>query len=488
MNFRFLLSALLFLTVLASCKTNQRDGLANHVGKFISNNDQVNFILKVNINSLLEKTAILDLPDFGFELKETYDQLNKGAALSEQIYVIGAGPLSKDGIPEELYLFMAVEDTEELAELMTDMGYFFEKEGAYHIHEESGLSLGYNDNFMIAVLAETNTKISLLKAFERVKNNKVEDQLLAGLDRTGDLLFSMNLENLYGTSNTDLNKLPIQQQERIKTLVKGSFVNTVIEFNAGEIVIETHLDFNQELENAMFFAESGSANALQYVGPGEPLMAMSMNLNIEKMEDLFMSSYPEIMKELYSNMGPQGLLLKAIGGGKLAAFINGEFALALTGFEEVEKDQTPQINFYAGLGKSSGDIIELIQAFADEAGATLEKEGLLRYEEYLIKLMNHGIIMSNNASMIPEALGKTPLEIPSDLKELLSHPLALYINFKELANEDADEYLRDASFALDYLEKLSFYADHKKARLVITFENKQDNVLKQSVDIALDSF
>jgi hypothetical protein len=487
MNKFHALTLLFSLVFFIGCGSNKRDGLANYVGRYLENNNRATIIMKLDLAEILNKVALRDIPDFGEQFGGTLDQLEKGATLSQRVFLVGEGPILSNNMPEDVLLFLAVEDEVELAIMLNEMGYFFEKEGGLEMHEEMDMCMAYKDDLLIAVLSENNPKEKLQNAFKKAQSGKVNDELMSFLDREGDILLTLHLENLYATANTELNRLPVQQQEKFKRLTKGSFVTTSIQFNKGEMVVETNLDFNDELANAMFLGASGNSNALAKIGPGEPILVAAMNLDIPKMDEMLLSDYPEILKQMYSKMGPQGLILKTMGGGKLASFVNGEFALAITGVMDNDGKEEPIMNFYTGLGKASGDLAEVIALFAEEKDAEKLGEGIFRHEGYLIKMTREGITMSSDPDMTAEKMGSNALSLSPEMQKILSNPVAFYIDFDALAGSDADQILGDAEIAVNYIDYVSFTADNKKARLVIKFISDEKNFLKQSVDIALEA-
>ena len=69
----------------------------------------------------------------------------------------------------------------------------------------------------------------------------------------GDFVASVSMEGLYGTSSTDLDMLSDSDQKKIETMVKGSFVQSVLNFekaleidmkNLGKNHIDISIDYN----------------------------------------------------------------------------------------------------------------------------------------------------------------------------------------------------------------------------------------------------
>lgn len=484
-----LISVLVFSALITSCGDSKHEGLDKYVGHYLNDNAEAIIVIRMDVSSVMEKSDLKNLPDVGFELLETFNKIDSSMALNEKVYLVSSGPLDAEGMPQNTALFIAVKNKDEAAKMFNEMGYFFEEENGVNIHNEDGLALGYTDELVIIGLTtlDTDSKNFVLTAFEKSKKGKVNEDAMKNMDYEGDIVISLNLENLYATANTDLNKLPIQQQEKIKKMAKNSFVNTTLSFNTGEVVVETHLEFNEALDKAMFFNESGNVDILTKLGPGKPIAAFSINLDLDKMETLMMDVYPEGMKDMYKNMGPQGLILKAIGGGKLSSFVNGEFAVAITGFSELMVFAIPQVNVYSGLGESSGDFSDLLIALLEEQEAVKTGEGVFDYEGMKIKFDKSSIFVSSDTTLTNEQLGNSPMQVPNGLTSFGKKPFTFYIDFSMLKSNNAGMFSDEASVIIEELDYIYFEADNKKAKLIIKTTDGSVNVLKKSVDTALEA-
>ena len=485
-----LFTALVFTFLIASCGGTKREGLDKYVGHYLNENTGAIIAMKMDVSAIMDKSDVKSLPDVGFQLLETFNKIDSSMALSEQIYVVASGPLDYEGMPENTALFISVKNKEEAAKMFNEMGYFFEEADGVNMHDEDGLAIGFTDDLAIIGITAVDTvaKSFVQEAFEKSSKGEVNEAVMKNMDYEGDMVISLNLQNLYATSNTDLNKLPIQQQEKIKQLAENSFVNTSLSFNDGEIVVETHLEFNEELQKAMFFDESGNTDVLTKLGPGKPIAAFSMNLDLDKMEAFMMDVYPEGMKDMYKNLGPQGLILKAIGGGKLSSFVNGEFAVAITGFSEMMVFAIPQVNIYSGLGASSADFSELLIVLLEEQEANKVGEGVFDYEGMKIKFNSSSVFVTSDTTLTNEQLGNSPMEVPAAITGFGEKPFTFYVDFTKLKSaEGAEMVTGDADIVIQELEYFYFEADNKKSKLIIKTTDGSVNVLKKSVEVALDA-
>jgi hypothetical protein len=227
---------------------------------------------------------------------------------------------------------------------------------------------------------------------------------------------------------------------------------------------------------------------LTKLGPGKPIAAFSMNLDLDKMEAFMMDVYPEGMKDMYKNLGPQGLILKAIGGGKLSSFVNGEFAVAITGFSEMMVFTVPQVNIYSGLGASSSDFSELLIALLEEQEANKVGEGVFDYEGMKIKFNSSSVFVTSDTTLTNEQLGNSPMEVPAAITGFGEKPFTFYVDFAKLKSaEGAEMVTGDADIVIQELEYIYFEADNKKSKLIIKTTDGSVNVLKKSVEVALDA-
>jgi hypothetical protein len=484
-----LIFTVVITALLASCGGAKHEGLDKYVGQYLDDNSDAVIVMRMDVSSIMDKSDLQNIPDIGFQLLETFNSIDSSMALDEKIYIVASGPFNEDGVPENTALFISVKNKEEAARMFNEMGYFFEVENGVNLHDEDGLAIGFTDDLAIIGMTPSNgdARIFVNQAFAKSKKGNVNALAMKNMDYEGDIVFSVNLQNLYTTSNTDLNKLPIQQQEKIKKLAENSFVNTALSFNTGEIVMETHLEFNEELQKAMFFDESGNTDVLTKLGPGKPIAAFSMNLDLDKMETFMMDVYPEGMKDMYKNLGPQGLILKAIGGGKLSNFVNGEFALAITGFSEMMVFAIPQVNIYSGLGASSGDFSELLMALLEGQEAEEVGEGVFEYEGMKIKFNSSSIFVTSDIKLTNEQLGNSPMEVPAGITGFGKKPFTFYIDFTMLKSGETEMMTGDMDVVIQELEYIYFEADNKKAKLIIKTTDGSVNVLKKSVDTAIEA-
>lgn len=489
MKIQGLLFIVVFTVLITACGGAKHEGLDKYVGQYLDDNLDAVIAMRMDISSIMKKSDLQNIPEIGVQLLETFNSIDSSMALDEKIYIVASGPFDEDGVPENTALFISVKNKEEAARMFNEMGYFFEVENGVNLHDEDGLAIGFTEDLAIIGMTPPNADARMFvnQAFTKSKKGKVNAVAMKNMDYEGDIVFSVNLQNLYTTSNTDLNKLPIQQQEKVEKLVQNSFINTALNFNTGEIVMETHFEFSEYLQKAMFLNEEGNKDVFSKLGPGKPIAAFSVNLNLDKMESFMMDVYPEGIKDIYKNLGPQGLILKAIGGGKLSNFVNGQFALAITGFSEMMVFAIPQVNIFSGLGASSGDFSELLMALLEGQEAEKVGEGIFDYEGMKIKFNSSSIFATTDTSLTNEQLGNSAIELPDGLNGFGNKPFTFYIDFTMLKSGEAEMITGDMDIVIQELEYIYFEADNKKAKLIIKTTDGSVNVLKKSVDIALDA-
>ena len=481
--------------LIASCKDKEKTGLEKYVNNYISNNDSVIMVMKIDLKQIMADADIQQLPDIGFELVETIKSVDSAVGLDEKVYLIGEGPINLDGMPNKTSLFLAVQDEQRLTNMFSDMGYFFEENGTNKIHEENGLGLLYNSELLIISLPNFNSNAKQIvetiyeKSTTSIEKENSNAKMLDFLSDDADVMLSMNLSNLYGTSNTDIEDLPIEIQDKVRSLTANSYVNYALNFSEGEISLAMDMAFNEELEEMMFLADEGNSEVLSKLGSGTPIMAGAINLNVEKMEKMMLDFYPQAMDEIYSNLGPEGMIVKTIGGSKLSNFTNGDFAFAINGIDGQNfGGMIPEFSIYSGLGASSTEMQEFIVSFMEGMGMNEVGIGLYEMEGIKLKFDDNSLMASTVKNISGKELGSSSISLPEGLEDFGKKPISFYIDFSNISAQNIEMMADDASIAVNEIRYIFFEGDNNGSKLVIKLKDDSVNVLKKAIDVTLKSF
>lgn len=466
-----------------SSKENAETDTLSYVNSFLAKNKDIVFYGGIGVEDLINKTGIFDLKGVGESFGEQFNEIKTSLALDERVYYALGGPLSRDGMPKTIYFFMRVLNKEKVNELLSENGYFFEEENGIMVAEDNTSAIGFTNDLIIAVSNDSgeNVKSLLMSAFSEAKANNSNDQIADNLAKKGDVLLVSHLENLYATSNTDLKNLSDEKQKELQEMVKNNHVATTLLFDKGKMVLESFTGFRENMEKFAIFDESGEVNVQSKLGPGLGYAGMSMNLDMEKIDALIQEYNPDLLVEIYREMGPTGKLVKDLTDDKLASIMSGAFGVALLskpGSMEFAKD--PKMHIYAGMGKSSEMIANLFSDLL--AAGDIEKmaDGVYEMDGAIAKIDKNEMVMWSGMNTDKSAFNFEKLDIPSNIPSFGQKPLSFYIDLSQLSidNLGVDQVTAELSSMVDYV---LFEADNDGGKFVIELKNKEDNFLRAIV-------
>jgi hypothetical protein len=479
----FYLFCVIFLLSACTSKEITQNSAAAAFNSFMADNKEIVFYGGIGLEDLVNKTGVFDISGVGESIGEQFNQIKASLALNERVYFALGGPLDRDGMPKSIYFFMRVLDKEKVNTLLSENGYFFEEENGIMVAEDITSAIGFNDNLIIAVSGEydEDVKSLLMNAFQETSTNRVNERIAENLERKGDLLLVTHLENLYSTSNTDLNRLPQEKQQELQDMVKGNHVATSLLFDKGRMILESFTGFRDNMEKFAIFDESGDVDVTSKLGPGLGYAGMSLNLDMEKIDVLIQEYNADLLLEMYKEMGPSGALIKNISDNKLASIMSGAFGVALLskpGSMEFAKD--PKMHVFAGMGKSSEMITSL---FADLlAAGDVEKmgEGVYRMDGAIAKIKQNEMVMWSGMDADNSDLNFQKLDVPSNIPNFGKKPFSMYIDLSQMNvdNLGLDQVASELSTMIDYM---TIEADNDGGKLVLQLKNKEDNFLNAFV-------
>jgi len=484
MKISILFFSALILT-LVSCKSDSKTDCptVDYVNSFLADNNEIVFYGGIGIDDLINKTGLLNVEGIGETFGAQIDEVKMSLALDERIYFAFGGPLGRDGMPKTMYFFIHVRNKEMVHELLSENGYYFEPEGDIMIAEDMASAIGYSEDLIIAVSGEygEDMKGLLVNAFNEANSKKSNENIAMNLSRPGDMLIVSHMENLYTTSNTDLNNLPEEKQKELLEMTQGSHVAATLTFEKGRMVLESFTGFNEKMGKFAIFDESGAKDVKSKLGPGKGFAAMALNLDMDKIDGLIKEYNPDMIEELYSEIGPAASLIRGFTGDKLSSIMSGAFGLAVLsepGSMEFAKD--PKMHFYAGMGKSSEMIAEL---FADLlAAGDVQKlaEGVYKMDRAIAKIEKNEMVMWSGLDSNEDVLNFKKLEVPSNIPGFGDKPFSMYFDLSsmKLDNLGVDPMIVDLSEMGNYI---TLEADNSGGKLVIQLKNTEDNFLNALV-------
>lgn len=463
--------ALSLLAILfAACGGNKdKRPMNEYLSAFLKDNKSVVAFGAIDIQTILKKSDYSSIPKFGLLVKKEIEGLSSAINVNSPIYFALEGPFAEDGTPETTYAFMEVKSADSLETNLTKRGFDIEKDGDAFFHASGDVAFGFNNHLLILITkkSEFDGKKMANEAFDKITGDVSGGKVDQILSAKGDFILGASIENLFGTSNTDLKELSDEKQASLKKLVADCYVQSTLKLESGQAVLETKNLFSSEMSQRMFFNSDSNAGVVSFLGSGNPRIGLATNLDVKKMQSFLDEFSPSTMNELAETIGgPAQLALMASGKEALAGLFNGKIGLVMVGEPIPGGSLTPDFNFYVGVHKSGKSLAENFKGFLDAGMAK-------------VVLDDNGLAAYTNAKYIPIAGQK--LNIPVGCEGFGKKGLTAFVNFDGL---DMTQFSFEGEQKLIYLIKYATYEmDNSGSKLIVKAKENDVNVMKQVVDV-----
>jgi hypothetical protein len=464
----FALSVLVIL--LAACGGNKDNRPMNeYLSAFLKDNKTVVAFGAIDVQTILKKSDYSTIPKFGLLVKKEIEGLEGSINVNAPIYFALEGPFAEDGTPETTYAFMEVKSADSLEANLVKRGFDIEKDGDEFYHASGDVAFGFRNNLLILITkkGEFDGKKLAAEAFDKVGGDVSGGKVDQIFSAKGDFILGANIENLYGTSNTDLKDLSDEKQAALKKLVADCYVQSTLKLESGQAVLETKNLFSSEMSKRMFFNSDSNAGVVSYLGTGNPRIGFATNFDVKKMQGFLDEFSPNTMNELAETIGgPAQLALMAGGEEALAGLFNGKIGVVMVGEPIPGGSMTPDLNFYVGVHKNGKSLAENFKGFLDAGMAK-------------VVLDDNGLAAYTSAKYVPVAGQK--LNIPAGCEGFGKKGLTAFVNFDGL---DMKQFSFEGEQKLIYLIKYATYEmDNSGSTLILKAKDKDANVMKQVVDV-----
>lgn len=464
-----ILGFIVVAVVLSSCGGNKENRpLHEYMSAFVKENKTIVAFGKADINTILSKSEYKKIPKLGVAVEKEIMEFKKSLNTETPVFFALEGPFLADGTPKTTFAFFEVVNEDSLVQKMTQQGFDMEKSGDIQYFQSGDVSFGVRKNLAILISKkeEFDGKLLLSETFEKVKGDLSEGKVDAILSAKGDIVLGMSVENLYGTSNTDLESLSAEKQASLKKMVADSYVQTTLVFEKGAAILETKNLFSEDLKKRMFFKADPSASIVSKLGTGNPKIGLAMNLDMKKLQSFLDEYSPNTLKELGETMGgPAAFILATGGDDALSGLLSGEVGVVMVGEPNAEEGIS-DFNFYVGLGDKG-------KMFAEEAKNFLSM-GMAK-----VDLTDKGLSAFSSADHIPMA-GKK-LVVPNGCEGYGKKGIT---GFVYLDGVDLSSFEFENEQKIIYLIKyVTFEMDENGAKVYIKAKDGKENLLKQAVDV-----
>lgn len=462
------------LTLFISCGSRKEPSVNEQVSTFISDNDSIVVFGRVDYMNMLTKTDYEKVPKIGPIVSSVVREFEKVIDIKESIYFALGGPLKKDGAPSKGYAFLPVINADSLVKALTLKGYDLDKEGDLYYTSLNEMSIGVKNHLAI-LFFDNGKEINLDRiqsAFKKTEGNISNGKQRKILSAEGDMVFGYNIENLYRSSITQMDNLSEDLKLELENMIKDSYGHVAFHFEQGKARIVVDNDYSESLKSELFFKQDKTGSITKKLGKGTPRIGLSMNVDMKRFQQFINKYLPGTIDRLAKSFGgPAQMALMMGGQDALAGLLNGEFGLVIFGAPDQYGETVPSFNTYIGLG---------------EKGKSLAEMGVSLLEQNNIKavLDNKGLTCFSS----PEHISKdgSSLILP---KGCQFYGKKSFTGFMNLEGMDLTSFnLSGGSKLVELVEFIHFEFDEDGGELIIKTINKEDNVLKQSVEFMLNEF
>jgi hypothetical protein len=453
--------------LIVGCGGSNNKTVEESFTSFVQSNSKVVGFGSVKVKEILTKADYTKIPKFGALIANQLTAFSGSINIDKPLYFAAEGPFDKDGIPATLYVFAESKNQDSVSKKMKSLGYemIADEENKFSYYQDKEMSISVKESLIIGVFkpATKDFKSILAASYKLAENEVKEDKVKEMIQSKEDIVAGINLESLYATSNTDLEKLPKEKKDLLKGMMKSSYILNTVNFNPGEMVIKTQNYFSEELKRRIPLKQEIATNAIQNLGTGEPRLGLLFNLDFVKLNSLLKElMLEEEFKGMTREFSNQELSFRELFGD----ILNGQLGAVVYEESMAEGGLTPQTNVFVGLGKQGKDGFDKLQI-----------PGL--------DLIQRDIFDSHAIFYTSEAFKPTdePIKVAQGCENFGTKPISGFIHLNGIPVEDFD-----AEGAYKFIEKIDYvYFEYGVDGGVLKLQaiDQKTNILKQSVDQAL---
>lgn len=466
--------AFIFAGLVACSKDVKNRNAEESIAAYIQENKNIVGFGHVDGMTILNKMEYKQIPQLNGILSSVIGQWEKGFDLKKPIYFAVEAPFDSEGNPAKTVAFINVKDEKEVKNAILDMQYSLEKTGDIEYYQENDVTFGFRKKLFIAIVkgGEYDGKAAIEEAFKQAEGEEGEGKTASILAEKGDLVAGVNLERLFLTSNTKLNKINADKKAELEGLVADAFISTKLNFNKGEIRIESKNLFSDALKDRLPYEDNNGKSLYKKLGGGDAWFGMAYNMNMHKAED-FLTDFMPFAREELNNQLPDVVKfgLMGLGNNPYAKLISGQMGIVATGNAQMEMGMPLEMSAFIGLGQQS----DLITNMLKEQVSGMPKNGdAYQMGEYNIRLKKEGVYVSSGPN------SARSLKTPEFAKDFGTKSFTLFVHFSKM--NMASFELDDAAKIVEELDYAYATADKNGALIVISAKNKKLNILKIASD------
>jgi len=459
--------SLVALFLLAACSSNENRSINEDVAAFVESNENIVLFGSLNVKEILNKADYKNIDKAGELIDKELKTIQAILNFDTPVYFAMDGTVDESGNPGLIYAFAEVKDKENLTKNLQKRGFDMEKGKNFNFHESGDVAFAVTENRAVFVTkrAIKDGKKIIEKALKDLKEDKPENKVTEILANKGDIVLGFDFEASI-LSNLKNFKIEKDKETELKELVAGSYSQTVVIFEKGQVDLSLTNFLSEDLKKWAFFG-TNSSKILANLGSGNARGGLIIDMNMKKIQEFMDKFVPNALGSLSKMGGGQAQMAMAFAGEEgLAGLWTGQLGVTLMGELETEGALKPEFNFHVGLGK-----------------------GALSFAKGLLSSMKNGMakmeLKGNNVVGATSNLyaQKGKLKLPNGCENFGKKPYSGFMNFKGLDTSSFD--LENGKEFIEMLDFAYFEMDMEGGHFILKAKNKEQNILKSIVDQAM---
>lgn len=459
-----------------SCSGDPKERTAEEaLSALVNSNQNVSVFGHVSIYKILNKADYKHIPKVSILIDSQLETWKKAFNLDAPIYFAAEGPYQNDGTPETVYAFMDITSADSVINVIHSLNYATEKAGDITYFQEGDVTCGVRNKLFVLISkgGEYDGKAELQKAFKASEADLSEDKPQDIITSKADLVVGVSLERLFAGANTTLNKLPKAKKDELTELLADGYIQTTLNFNKGEMKLETKNLISEELKDRLWFKDGNNGNDLaKKLGKGTPWMGVSANFDMKKLDKFMKDFSPNGTKDLTSNMGSEARAAMFLSGLDFTTALTGQFGMVHTGNPAMMMAGTPELNAFIGLTNKAKGLPSLMDQIY---GTDSKKNGAYMIKNNAIKVKPDGVYMYSVAN-----LNKPGIKIPGFAKNFGKSTFSVFVDFRAMNPKALD--LPKGSKVLEIMESAVGEYTRDGGSFTLTAKDKSKNILDQMTD------
>ncbi len=453
------------LFLVASCSKKDEKPIEDLFTSYVQSNKKIVAFGSLNVKQILTKAEYSTIPKYGQIIGSQIESFKNTVNLDKPVYYALEGPMDRNGVPAAVYMFAEAKNQDSVVGKLKSLGFEMQKEEELNYYHQGDFGMSVKNSLLIGVYKPKHKDFKgLLSTIIKQSNEEMKTDNISEMIHTkADIVAGINLESLYNTSSTDLQKLRADNKTIISNLVKDSYVLNTLNFNAGELVLQSKNYFSTALAQRMPLRQVPATNVLKNLGSGDPRVGLLLNMDFNR------------LKSLIADLGLQDELTQATNDlvssdsssvDLLGAVFNGQFGAVV--FEELMEEGgiTPSVNVLVGFGNQGKSQIDKLGI---PGISLLQKEV---FDSHALFYTSEKFKSSTGSIKVPEGCANFGMKPISGF---------VYLNGMQMEDFDAQEEFK-------FIEKIDYlYFEYGMDGGMIRLKAIDDktNILKQAIDQAV---